>query len=182
MTQQFLLDESLVPRVAEALRLVGYRIDDVVSVFRRRGVTDPEIIDWCEANDALWINADDRARKQHKAKLRASGVHTLWIRRPRGQMTGREQLRIISCALPKMIDKLARDGLNKSVDYSSTHRKLSRADGLFRVSLVRTRDTTMPFPRVNCRVSEFIQPSWISAPLIHMTWPSPPAGRPIETR
>ena len=30
---------------------------------------------------------------------------------------------------------LTRDGLNKSVDCSSTHRKLSRADGLFRVSL-----------------------------------------------
>ena len=30
----------------------------------------------------------------------------------------------------------ARDGLNKSVDCSSPHRKLSRADGLFRVSLV----------------------------------------------
>ena len=29
-----------------------------------------------------------------------------------------------------------RDGLNKSVDCSSTHRTLSRADGLFRVSLV----------------------------------------------
>ena len=29
----------------------------------------------------------------------------------------------------------ARNGLNKSVDCSSTHRKLSRADGLFRVSL-----------------------------------------------
>ena len=28
-----------------------------------------------------------------------------------------------------------RDALNKSVDCSSTHRKLSRADGLFRVSL-----------------------------------------------
>ena len=30
----------------------------------------------------------------------------------------------------------AKDGLNKSVDCSSTHRTLSRADGLFRVSLV----------------------------------------------
>ncbi len=30
---------------------------------------------------------------------------------------------------------IARDGLNKSVDCSSTHRTLSRADGLFRVSL-----------------------------------------------
>ena len=32
--------------------------------------------------------------------------------------------------------RLPMDGLNKSVDCSSTHRKLSRADGLFRVSLV----------------------------------------------
>ena len=32
-------------------------------------------------------------------------------------------------------ERRARDGLNKSVDYSSTHRELSRADGLFRVSL-----------------------------------------------
>ena len=31
-----------------------------------------------------------------------------------------------------------KDGLNKSVDCSSTHRKLSRADGLFRVSLTPT--------------------------------------------
>ena len=30
---------------------------------------------------------------------------------------------------------VSRDGLNKSVDCNSTHRKLSRADGLFRVSL-----------------------------------------------
>ena len=35
----------------------------------------------------------------------------------------------LACAL------VSRDGLNKSVDWSSTHRKLSRADGLFRVSL-----------------------------------------------
>ena len=30
---------------------------------------------------------------------------------------------------------LSRDALNKSVDCSSTHRELSRADGLFRASL-----------------------------------------------
>ena len=106
MTKQFLLDESLVPQVAEALRLVGYRINDPVSVFRREGVTDPEIIDWCRDNDAIWINADDSARRQHKKKLQTSGVMTLWIRRPKGKMSGREQLRIISYALPILIDKL----------------------------------------------------------------------------
>ena len=35
---------------------------------------------------------------------------------------------------PSSINR-SRDGLNKSVDCGSTHRKLSRADGLFRVSL-----------------------------------------------
>ena len=34
----------------------------------------------------------------------------------------------------ELVERL-RDGLNKSVDCSSTHRKLSRADGLFRPSL-----------------------------------------------
>ena len=105
---RFLLDESLVSQVAEALSLVGYRIDDVVSVFQREGVTDPEIIDWCKSSTAIWINADDSARKHHKAKLQASGIRTLWVYRRKGQMTGREQLRVVSCALPIMIDKLSK--------------------------------------------------------------------------
>ena len=47
----------------------------------------------------------------------------------------------LSCCLPVGLGLVgaaldhSRDGLNKSVDCSSTHRKLSRADGLFRVSL-----------------------------------------------
>ena len=124
MTERFLLDEGLVPQVANALRLVGYRIDDAVSVFQRQGATDPEIIDWCRDNDAIWINADDSARRQHKEKLQTSGVRTLWIRRPRGTMSGREQLRIISCALPILIDKL---GSSKKRHYNaSSTNELSR--------------------------------------------------------
>ncbi len=43
--------------------------------------------------------------------------------------------------------KSTRDGLNKSVDCSSTHRKLSRADGLFRASLVQHRHPSPVVPR-----------------------------------
>ena len=44
---------------------------------------------------------------------------------------------LTSAATSAVAAAVARDGLNKSVDYSSTHRKLSRADGLFRGSLGR---------------------------------------------
>ena len=124
MTQRFLLDESLMPGVAEALSIVGYRIDSAVSVFQRFGTKDPEIIDWCRDSDAVWINADNRARKQHKAKLQASRVRTLWIRRPRGNMSGREQLRIISCALPIVIDRIGKS-TRRHFDASSVN-ELSR--------------------------------------------------------
>ena len=124
MTQRFLLDESLMPGVAKALSIVGYRIDSTVSVFQRSGTKDPEIIDWCRDNDAVWINADNRARKQHKAKLQASRVRTLWIRRPKGNMSGREQLRIISSALPIVIDRLGKP-TRRHFDASSVN-ELSR--------------------------------------------------------
>ncbi len=100
---RFLLDESLAPPVARALQLVGYDIQDVVTVFGSRGVKDPEIIEWCREEGVVWIHADDRARKQHKALLQRSGTNTLWIKRPRGHMSGKEQLRIIAFVLPKLM-------------------------------------------------------------------------------
>ena len=103
---RFLLDESLTPVVAQALALVEYQMETVRSVWQRDGVKDPEIIAWCRENDAVWIHADDRARKVHGIELRTSGIRTLWIHRPGGAMTGREQLRILSFVLPKLAEKL----------------------------------------------------------------------------
>ena len=106
----FLLDESLAPRVAEALRAVGYDIQDVARVpdpdgtRRSAGITDPEIIEWCRTTGRVWIHADDRAKKQHAAHLLRSGTRTLWIQRPGGKMTAREQLRILAFVLPKLMD------------------------------------------------------------------------------
>ena len=102
----FLLDESLAPAVARALRLVGYNIVDVETAFGHKGVKDPEIIEWCRENQAVWIHADDRARRQHRAQLQTSGIRTIWVYRPQGRMTGREQLRILAFVLPKMIETL----------------------------------------------------------------------------
>ena len=70
---------------------------------------------------------------------------TKWRRPPIGDLRLHHFEQIVSWMLGKggqdpdataIALALARDGLNKSVDCSSTHRKLSRADGLFRVSLV----------------------------------------------
>ncbi len=100
---RFLLDESLVPVVAQALASVGYEIADVESSLGSKGVKDPEIIEWCKVNNAVWVHADDRARKQHRALLLTSGIRTVWVYRKRGAMSAREQLRVLSFTLPQLL-------------------------------------------------------------------------------
>ena len=115
---RFLLDESLTPAVASALRLVGYDFVDVVSQFGRREVKDPEIIDWCRENAAIWVHADDRARREHREPLQTSGIRTLWIKRPGGIMSGKEQLRILSFVLPRLLGN--RENRRDSRHYCAT--------------------------------------------------------------
>lgn len=104
----FLLDESLAPIVAEALALVGHNIRNIDTAFGRKGIGDPEIIEWCRTNRAIWIHADDRARREHGIALQTSGIRTIWVYRPGGRMTAQEQLRILAFAIPKMIEALDR--------------------------------------------------------------------------
>lgn len=99
----FILDESMVPAVAEALAFVGHNFAALASAIGRAGATDPEVIEWCKQNNAVWVHADDRARRQHKAHLQTSGIRTLWVYRKHGQMTGKEQLRILAYVLPQLI-------------------------------------------------------------------------------
>ena len=49
------------------------------------------------------MHADDRARKEHRSHLQRSGICTLWIYRKRGQMSGKEQLRILAFVLPQLL-------------------------------------------------------------------------------
>ena len=99
----FLLDESLVPAVASALARVDYDIVSISDAFERTGVKDPEIIAWCRQNDAVWIHADNKARRKHMELLRTSGIRTLRIHRRPSGMTAREQLRILSYVLPRLM-------------------------------------------------------------------------------
>ena len=103
---RFLLDESLSSEVAQALAIVGYEIRPLAEVLEK-GAPDPEIIEWCRQNGAVWIHSDDSARRDHRELLLTSGIRTLWIRRKRGDMIAREQLRIISSALPRLMRNYA---------------------------------------------------------------------------
>jgi predicted nuclease of predicted toxin-antitoxin system len=102
----FLLDESLNPKVSEALCLVGYHILSIKTVFSARpGVEDPEVIEWCRVNDAVWITADERARKRHLADICSSRIRVIWIHRTQGKMSSKDQLRVIANALPDLIER-----------------------------------------------------------------------------
>lgn len=98
----FLLDESLAPNVTRALALVEYEIRATTDVFGK-GVKDPEIIEWCSQNSAVWIHVDDKAPKEHRELILTSGIRTVWLRRKGGAMVAREQLRILSSVLPRLI-------------------------------------------------------------------------------
>lgn len=132
LRDRFLLDESLVPAVAEALKIVGYNIDCVQSVFEKDGVTDPEIIEWCRTNQSVWIHADDRARRQHRKLLQTSGIRTIWVYRTRGAMLAREQLRILSFVLPQFLNRRIKRPADR-------HYKTTAANDLSRPNLRPTQ-------------------------------------------
>ena len=118
MPKKLLIDESLSPNVAKALKLVGYESVTVPEIFEGEvGVTDPDIINWCKKSNAVWIHADDRARKEHGKQIIASGIAFLWVYRPRGIMSAMDQLRILSYILPVFIDKLETQKNNAFTEY-----------------------------------------------------------------
>ena len=84
---------------------MGYNFTTVEDALGRRGATDPQIIEWCRDRDAVWVHADDRAKKQHGKLLQVSGIRTLWLYRGRGRMSGKEQLRILAFVLPLFIQE-----------------------------------------------------------------------------
>ena len=103
-----LLDDSLSPYVADALSLVGYNATSTRNVFdNRQGVTDREIIEWAGASSALWVYSDDKPKRESAKTILTEGVRTLWVHRPRGVMSAREQLAIVSHLLPERLDRLS---------------------------------------------------------------------------
>lgn len=105
----FLIDDSLSRDVARALRFVGYNFTSVFDAFDSRPrVLDPEIIDWAKDHDAVWVHADDKAKKKHRAQILSAGIRTLWIYRRQGKMSSRDQLRILSYVLANLLEQYSK--------------------------------------------------------------------------
>lgn len=116
----FLLDDSLSRDVAKALGLVGYNFTSVFDAFDGRPrVLDPEIIDWAKDHNAVWIHADDKAKKKHRAQILDAGIKTLWIYRRKGKMSSRDQLRILSYVPPNLIDQYNKQPTHPHYEVSS---------------------------------------------------------------
>ena len=95
--------------MGRALRKVGYRVALVSETDEFQGVlrvTDDKLIPWMGDRNAIWIHADDNAKREHKKLLLAHAVRTLWVYRPRGEMSSREQLRALSYVLDDFLERL----------------------------------------------------------------------------
>ena len=102
----FLLDESLIPAVGNALNLVGYRfISTVVAFEKRANVKDPEVIEWAKSNRAVWVHADDSAKREHRKLILAAEIRTVWLYRRKGKMSDKEMLRALSFAMPEILER-----------------------------------------------------------------------------
>ena len=104
-----MVDESLSPNVGRALRKVGYRVALVSEIGEFQGVmrvTDEQLIPWMGAHKAVWVHADDNAKRKHKKLLLAHTVQTLWMYRLKGAMSSREQLRALSYVLEDFLEGL----------------------------------------------------------------------------
>lgn len=109
-TQQYLLDESLNPALAEALRIAGWPIQNVFELFGVQPPTrilDEQIIPRCREENRIWITADDAARKRHARQLGDHDIRVLWVKRPGGRMGTPYQLAHLSQSLLKFDMHLA---------------------------------------------------------------------------
>ena len=101
-----LLDHSLANSVADALALVGLPVVSAYEAFDRRdNVKDQEIISWLGQRGpaGIWVHADDRAKKVHKVDIVSNRVSTIWVRRRRGAMSARSQLRLLAYVIPYVL-------------------------------------------------------------------------------
>ena len=95
--------------MARALNLVGYNtftFRDIEEFRDRKRVDDEEIIPWCGEHDAVWVHADDSAKREHKKLMEAHGTKTIWVYRPTGAMGSKDQLRALTYSLPRALDRL----------------------------------------------------------------------------
>ena len=96
------------PRIAEALRLVGYNIRSVEQVFGNRpgGVKDPEIIEWCAENSAVWLTADIAAKRRQEQQTKLRSISVVWYHSPKQGWSTMQQHWIITKFLQRIATEL----------------------------------------------------------------------------
>ena len=84
---------------------MGYRFTSVYNQWHGAfSIKDPEIIQWVSDQGAVWVHADDSAKKDHAKLIIGNQIRTIWIYRKNGIMSGRDQLRVLSFSLPAIIE------------------------------------------------------------------------------
>ena len=82
-----------------ALRCVGYDVvlvKEIVAFSGQSRVTDEELIPWMSDHDAVWVHADDNAKRQHRKLLvHPSGADAMGAP---VETARHEQSRAASCA------------------------------------------------------------------------------------
>lgn len=105
----FLLDNMLNPAIASALRLVDYDMRSVAEIFGDRpdGVKDPEIIEWCAENRAVWFTADIAAKRRYEQQTKLQRISVVWFHRPKQGWSTKQQHWIVTKFLQRISDDLA---------------------------------------------------------------------------
>lgn len=99
----YLIDHNLSYKFADVLVAVGFNVTSVTKAFPgRERVLDDEIIDWLAQRgrqNAVWITADEEAQKVHAKLIVAKYISVLWIWRPKGGLTGLQELQLLSLVI-----------------------------------------------------------------------------------
>ena len=75
---------------------------------KRSNVKDPEVIEWARINHAVWVHADDSAKREHRKLIVAADIRTVWLFRHKGKMNDKEMLRALTVALPVILDQFTK--------------------------------------------------------------------------
>ena len=109
---KYVLDNSLNPKLAEALRLAGWNVLSVNELFGvqpTESIPDEDIIPRCAAEGRSWITADESARRQHELALKEKLVSVLWVKRPKSGMSTAYQFAVVVTALRRFDIELSRN-------------------------------------------------------------------------
>ena len=99
----YLIDHNLSPSYAPVFTALGYKVTSVRESFPRRiRVPDEEIIDWLAARgrqNAVWVTADEDAKKTHAKLILARNISVMWIFRPKKGLSGLQELQLLSLVI-----------------------------------------------------------------------------------